>query len=277
MLFSGERDPPRSRSRPPEVRHSGVSHQYIATVINLLPPDARPAGAVTLEDAQQRLRDADPLAVLDLEGSFALVAQQDEKVYPGAQPRPAAAVLPRQGRGRPRPHRRRAHRPDRGRALQPRDGATSSTPATRGWCPPTTSPPSASSAAPTPTRSTGASSSRTRGTLPPDLDLHRPPNTSRPSTTSRRRWLARQDATAPIGVAFSGGIDSGAVLLCLNRALLDAGQSPARLKAFTLSIDGAGDDANQALRVPGPHGPADAGRGHRRAVQRPSTRCAPWR
>src|SRR5204862_5736101 len=40
--------------------------------------------------------------------------------------------------------------------------------------------------------------------------------------------------------------DSGSVLLCLYRLLLDRGQSPARLKAFTLSLDGDGDDARQA-------------------------------
>ncbi|CAN5321770.1 asparagine synthase-related protein [soil metagenome] len=61
-----------------------------------------------------------------------------------------------------------------------------------------------------------------------------------------REWLAVQDASAPIGVSFSGGIDSGAILLCLYKLLLDQGQSPARLKAFTLSIDGAGEDARQA-------------------------------
>jgi asparagine synthase (glutamine-hydrolysing) len=61
-----------------------------------------------------------------------------------------------------------------------------------------------------------------------------------------RRWLTSQDPTSPIGVPFSGGIDSGAVLLCLYKLLLNEGQSPARLKAFTLSIDGEGDDARQA-------------------------------
>ena len=61
-----------------------------------------------------------------------------------------------------------------------------------------------------------------------------------------RRWLAAHDATAPIGVPFSGGIDSGAILLCLYQLLLNEGQSPARLKAFTLSVDGEGEDAKQA-------------------------------
>ena len=62
-----------------------------------------------------------------------------------------------------------------------------------------------------------------------------------------RRWLSVQDPAAPIGVPFSGGIDSGAVLLCLNQLLLNEGHSPARLKAFTLSVDGGGEDARQAL------------------------------
>jgi len=61
-----------------------------------------------------------------------------------------------------------------------------------------------------------------------------------------RRWLIAQDPAAPIGVTFSGGIDSGAILLCLNKLLLNEGQSPTRLKAFTLSVDGEGEDARQA-------------------------------
>jgi asparagine synthase (glutamine-hydrolysing) len=61
-----------------------------------------------------------------------------------------------------------------------------------------------------------------------------------------RRWLAAQDPAAAIGVPFSGGIDSGAILLCLYKLLLNEGQSPARLKAFTLSVDGGGDDMRQA-------------------------------
>jgi len=84
-----------------------------------------------------------------------------------------------------------------------------------------------------------------RGTLPTDLDL-----IGRQYIEAvygeLRRWLAAQDATAPIGVPFSGGIDSGAILLCLYKLLLNEGQSPARLKAFTLSVDGGGDDMRQA-------------------------------
>jgi asparagine synthase (glutamine-hydrolysing) len=60
------------------------------------------------------------------------------------------------------------------------------------------------------------------------------------------KWLAVHDPAAPVGVPFSGGIDSGAVLLCLYKLLLNEGRSPARLKAFTLSIDSEGQDARQA-------------------------------
>ena len=63
-----------------------------------------------------------------------------------------------------------------------------------------------------------------------------------------RRWLDSFDSAEPIGVLFSGGIDSGSVFLVLYHLLLSRGESPARLKAFTLSVDGVGADAEQARR-----------------------------
>lgn len=65
------------------------------------------------------------------------------------------------------------------------------------------------------------------------------------------RWLDRIEPREPLGVLFSGGIDSGAVLLTLYHLLLRRGQSPARLKAFTLSVGGNGADAEQAARFLG--------------------------
>jgi len=59
------------------------------------------------------------------------------------------------------------------------------------------------------------------------------------------KWLLAQDARAPIGVAFSGGIDSGAVFLVTYHVLRQLGMSPARLKAFTLDF-GDGPDVPQA-------------------------------
>jgi asparagine synthase (glutamine-hydrolysing) len=62
------------------------------------------------------------------------------------------------------------------------------------------------------------------------------------------RWLDRIGSREPVGVLFSGGIDSGALLLLLHHLLLRRGESPARLKAFTLSVGEGGADGEQAAR-----------------------------
>jgi asparagine synthase (glutamine-hydrolysing) len=56
--------------------------------------------------------------------------------------------------------------------------------------------------------------------------------------------LAALPPDAPVGVAFSGGVDSGAVFLVAYHAMRKLGMSPARLKAFTLTM--GGDDLAQA-------------------------------
>ena len=102
-----------------------------------------------------------------------------------------------------------------------------------------------------------------RGTLPPDLDLIGERYVEA-LMFELRGWLAalpagpagapidrepggREPAAGePIGVCFSGGIDSGAVLVALDRALLESGRSAARLKAFTLRVGDGAVDAEQA-------------------------------
>ncbi len=61
-------------------------------------------------------------------------------------------------------------------------------------------------------------------------------------------WITRRATSGPLGVAFSGGIDSGSVFLVAYHTLLKMGQSPSRLKAFTLAVDGGGEDVAQARR-----------------------------
>ncbi|HUX56571.1 MAG TPA: asparagine synthase-related protein [Bacteroidales bacterium] len=63
-----------------------------------------------------------------------------------------------------------------------------------------------------------------------------------------KKWLQHRAKTGPIGVTFSAGIDSGSVFLLTYHALKQLGESPSRLKAFTLSIDGDGDDLIQARK-----------------------------
>ncbi|MFN8241300.1 MAG: asparagine synthase-related protein [Bacteroidales bacterium] len=61
-----------------------------------------------------------------------------------------------------------------------------------------------------------------------------------------RKWLMHRAKSGPIGVTFSAGIDSGSVFLMTYHALRELGESPSRLKAFTLSVDGDGADLVQA-------------------------------
>ncbi len=60
------------------------------------------------------------------------------------------------------------------------------------------------------------------------------------------RWLDTLDPRDPIGVLFSGGVDSGSVFLVLYHLLLQRGEAPTRRQAFTLAVDGQAADLRQA-------------------------------
>ena len=60
-----------------------------------------------------------------------------------------------------------------------------------------------------------------------------------------KNWLSTLPTDAPVAVAFSGGIDSTAVLLMARHALTELGSDPDRIRAFTLDL-GGGKDAEQA-------------------------------
>lgn len=63
------------------------------------------------------------------------------------------------------------------------------------------------------------------------------------------KWLVAVDRDGegrePIGVSFSGGIDSGSVFLVVYHTMLRLGMAPTRLKAFVLNL-GEGPDVAQA-------------------------------
>lgn len=61
-----------------------------------------------------------------------------------------------------------------------------------------------------------------------------------------KKWLRNVAKEGPVGVTFSAGVDSGSVFLLTYHALLELGENPSRLKAFTLTVDGQGDDLKQA-------------------------------
>ncbi len=63
-----------------------------------------------------------------------------------------------------------------------------------------------------------------------------------------KKWLQYRAKRGPVGITFSAGIDSGSVFLLTYHALRELGESPSRLKAFTLTIDGDGADLIQARK-----------------------------
>src|SRR6202046_5114840 len=82
------------------------------------------------------------------------------------------------------------------------------------------------------------------GTLPADLDVIGQCYISA-LADEILQWLDAVPAQEPIGVCFSGGIDSGSVFLTAYHAMLKRGMHPGRLKAFVLDL-GDGPDVQQA-------------------------------
>jgi asparagine synthase (glutamine-hydrolysing) len=91
-----------------------------------------------------------------------------------------------------------------------------------------------------------------RAVLPADLDEIGTQYISALSVEIEK-WLQVIEAhepSEPIGVAFSGGVDSGSVFLVTYWTMLQLGLSPARLKAFVLNL-GGGPDVDQARQFLG--------------------------
>src|SRR5260221_11688404 len=216
----------------------------IARVVNLIAPESQAFWSGTEADARQRLLAADPAAVLEIDGSFALVAQDGERVVLARSlDRPLRYFLAKAADG---PVLIVAERIDEIASELSRHGwADQFHPSYTRMVPAHHTTTLRLVGCPDPNPIHQRFFDPARGTLPADLDVIGR-RYIEALYEELRRWLAAHDASTPIGVPFSGGIDSGAVLLCLSALLLNEGQSAARLKAFTLSIDGGGDDAQQA-------------------------------
>jgi asparagine synthase (glutamine-hydrolysing) len=218
--------------------------QPIARVINLIPDAAQHLWSGDIATARRALLAADPAGILGIDGSFALVAQEGERVVLARSlDRPLRYFLAKASDG---PVLIVAVRIDEIAAeLQRRGWADQFHPSYTRMAPAHHITTLRLIGCPDPSPSYQRFFDPPRGILAPDLDaIGR--HYIAALYAELYRWLAAQDPAAPIGVPFSGGIDSGSVLLCLYRAMLEQGQSAARLKAFTLSVDGDGDDARQA-------------------------------
>ena len=219
-------------------------HHPISRIINLIPAESQRLWTIDESEARRRLVASDVGEILGIDGSFAIVAQDGERVLLARSlDRPLRYFLAKAVDG---PVLIVAERIDDIAAELGRHGwANQFHPSYTRMVPAHHVTTLRLVGCPDPNPVHRRFFDPPRGTLPGDLDL-----IGRRYIEALygelRHWLALQNATEPIGVPFSGGIDSGSVLLCLYKLLLNEGQSPARLKAFTLSIDGEGDDARQA-------------------------------
>ena len=216
----------------------------IHRVVNLIPDSDQTILNMTVDDARARMLSGDPAAVLGIHGAFALVARDGERVYLARSlNRPLRYFLAKEVAGPMLVVSDRIdtiHRflTDEGYAHQFHPTYTRMAPAHHVTelqligCPD-----------PNPTYRRFFAPSM--ASMPPDLDaIGR--RYVEAVVAELHEWLSTIPETEPLGVAFSGGLDSGTILLCLHDALRQHGQSPARVKAFTLSIDDGGADAEQS-------------------------------
>ncbi len=224
----------------------------VSRVVDLLDPSLNRIGSMDIEEARRRVLSGDPAAVRAIDGSFALVAVD-----------PVDSTKIRLARSMDRPMRyflaKRREGPalfvaDRIDAL--RDGLAAEGldgqfhPSYTRMVPAHYVVDLALIGCPDPDPVYTRFFTPARGTLPP-TSTKSAPATSAHLADEAAKWLrdieARDAATnrAAIGVAFSGGIDSGSVFLVIYHTMLRLGMSPARLKAFVLNL-GGGADVEQA-------------------------------
>jgi asparagine synthase (glutamine-hydrolysing) len=216
----------------------------IARVLNLIDPASQRLEGMSPAEAEGRLLAGDPAAVLGIRGSFALAARDGERVcLARSLERPLRYFLAKEAAG---PMLVVAERiDDIRRCLEAEGYGHQFHPSYTRMAPAHHVTVLRLVGCPDPNPTYRRFFAPERGTLPPDLDAIGEAYVGR-LYEELRSWVVAAGEREPLGVLFSGGADSGAVLLCLHRLLLDLGQSPSRLKAFTLAVEGGGSDLAQA-------------------------------
>ena len=216
----------------------------IARLLDLVDPASQQLLGIDVEAARRRLLAPEPDAVLGIRGSFALVARDGERVcLARSLDRPLRYFLAKEAAG---PMLVVAERIDAIRDRLEEEGyGDQFHPTYTRMVPAHHVTTLRLIGCPDPNPTYRRFFDPPRGTLPADLDAIGERYVGA-LLGEVHAWLDAVPPAEPLGVLFSGGVDSGAVLLCLYRALLDRGESPARLKAFTLAVDGGGGDAEQA-------------------------------
>jgi asparagine synthase (glutamine-hydrolysing) len=235
---------PTVTAAPTAAAASAPAGRPIARVLDLVDPASQRLFGLDLDAARRRLLAPEPAGVLGIRGSFALVAREGERVcLARSLDRPLRYFLAKEAEG---PMLVVAERIDALRDRLEREGyGAQFHPTYTRMAPAHHVTTLRLVGCPDPNPTYRRFFDPPRATLPADLDLIGERYVGA-LLAEIHAWLDTVPAAEPLGVLFSGGVDSGAVLLCLYRALLDRGESPARLKAFTLAVDGGGGDAAQA-------------------------------
>ncbi|HVU24069.1 MAG TPA: asparagine synthase-related protein [Opitutus sp.] len=218
-------------------------HDYIERLVDLIDPATIRLRNLTLEQARERILRGSPADVRAIDGSFAIVARDGKKVRMARSlDRPMRYFLAKRHEG---PALIVADRIDAIYEQLKREGlAGQFHPSYTRMVPAHYVTEIHLVGCPDPDPTYTRFFTPERNGQPADLDqIGR--NYVGALAAETAKWLAAIPADAPVGVAFSGGIDSGSVFLVVYHTMRQLGLSPARLKAFTLDF-GGGPDVRQA-------------------------------
>jgi asparagine synthase (glutamine-hydrolysing) len=219
-------------------------NQYLERVVDLTDSTANRILNMTVDEARQRLLSGKPEAVREIAGSFAVVARDGKTVRMARSlDRPMRYFLAKRHEG---PALIVADRIDAIHQQLKRDGlAEQFHPSYTRMVPAHYVVEIQLVGCPDPDPTYTRFLTPQRDALPADLDeIGRRYVGALADELSQ--WLKAVDNNRePIGVAFSGGVDSGSVFLLTYHVMRKLGMNPARLKAFTLNF-GNGPDVQQA-------------------------------
>lgn len=220
-----------------------MDHQYVADFVNLLDADNNYIFNMSIEDAEAALVSGDPERVREIDGQFALVKKVDEQVFMARSiGRPMRYFLAKREAG---PMLIVAERMDEiYDHLEKLDLHDQFHPSYTRMVPAHHVVRVDVIGCPDPNPTYTRFFDPKQNGLNDDLDEIGRAYIGALADECKK-WLQSIPEKEPIGVLFSGGIDSGSVFLVLYHQMLEMGMNPQRLKAFTLSVND-GPDARQA-------------------------------
>lgn len=222
---------------------SAPHHEYVERVVDLLDPSVNQLENLSADEARERLLKGPAEAVRGFRGSFALIAREGRRVrLARSMDRPMRYFLAKRAEG---PALIVAERIDTIAGWLKREGfGNQFHPSYTRMVPAHHVVELQLIGCPDPDPVYTRFFTPTRNHLPADLEVigHAYIGALAQEIS---RWLRTVPEREPLGVCFSGGIDSGAVFLTTYHMMRTLGMNPARLKAFTLDF-GRGPDLAQA-------------------------------